>query len=133
MAAKKTIDPLFAAYTRTAPRLDLEFLVSHTRIVPMPLALLQACTAAHAAMVKDEATGRNHSKHMATVKALGQQYRDYRRVKVGNRAYFAPLFTAEEAACMAYEADAIEAAAAYAAMVADATAAYAAESEQVAA
>lgn len=87
MAAKKTIDPLFAAYTRTAPRLDLEFLVSHTRIVPMPLSMLQACAAAHAAMVRDEPTGRNHGKHMAAVRALGDQYRAYRCQKDGAAAY----------------------------------------------
>lgn len=94
-------EKIFADYKRTAPRLDLEFLVAHTRTVPMPYALLQACQAAHAAMVKDEPTARNHGKHRATVAALTSQYWQHRRAKIGTVAFFAPLFTPEEYAAIA--------------------------------
>lgn len=89
-------ETIYAEHKRSAPRLDLEFMMDHTRTVPMPYAILQACMAEHAACVRDEPKGRNHGKHAATVRALTSQYREYRARKVGTVAYFAPMFTADE-------------------------------------
>lgn len=86
---------LYAAYKRTAPRLDLEFTIAH-RWAPLPLDLAQRFAAEHAACVRDEPTGRHHGKHAKAVAALTAEYRRYVRARMGSVAYFAPLFSKAE-------------------------------------
>ena len=94
-------EQLYADYRRTAPRLDLEFTVAHARTVPMPLSMLQAFQAEHAACVKDEPTGRHHSRHAKAVARLCLQYRAFRCAKLTPAIYHAATFTAEEYAAIA--------------------------------
>ncbi len=94
-APQSATDQLYAEYKRTAPRLDLEFTVAH-RTLPMPLALVHAFAAEHAACVKDEPTGRNHGKHAKAVAALTLTYRAFVCARLSPAVYHAPLFTADE-------------------------------------
>lgn len=97
--AAKAVDPLFAAYARTAPRLDLEFTIAH-RWAPLPLDLAQRFAAEHAACVRDEPTGRNHGKHAKAVAALTAEYRRYVCARLSPAVYHAPLFTRDEYAAL---------------------------------
>lgn len=99
-AVKSAVDQLYAEYKRTAPRLDLEFMIQHVTI-PMPLAMLQACAAEHAACVRDEPKGRNHGKHRSTVEALTLAYRAFVCQRLTPAVYHAPTFTADEYAAIA--------------------------------
>lgn len=86
-------DRIFAEYKRTAPRLDVEFYVKRAGL--LPLQLVQAFAALHAACVRDEPAGRNHSKHKAEYRRLVDAVGTWKTQR-DPRRFWVPLFTADE-------------------------------------